>query len=264
MIQFNIHRFAKLAKWSLRNDRNYYVKSFLQLFVVTTLIFLLFTTRFLSLGSPSVNNAYSPCAVAMIAVIVTMPIMGPSMMFYSMKNKYDKQALLMLPASNFEKYLMRYSTWLILLPIYIVAILGADLIQYLVNVMMNHEYTTLVVSFMADKLSNANMSDEWVPKAAWHAIIVLALATHSFYALGGTFFRSHKYAWVYTTIALVLLELLILWLTPNSGNMDYNNQTSTLEYVIWDIIYAIWMIFNFWLSYRCFCRTQNIGRFINL
>ena len=264
MIQFNLNRFGKLAKWSLRNDRNYYVKSFLQLFVVTTLIFLLFTTRFLSLGSPSVNNAYSPCAVAMIAVIVTMPIMGPSMMFYSMKNKYDKQALLMLPASNFEKYLMRYSTWLILLPIYIVAILGADLIQYLVNIMMNHEYTTLVVSFMADRLSEVSMSDNWIPKAAWHAMIVLGLGMHSFYALGGTFFRSHKYAWVYTTIALVLLELLILWLTPNSGNMEYNNQTSTLEYVIWDTIYAIWMIFNFWLSYRCFCRTQNIGRFINL
>lgn len=259
MIQFNLNRFGKLAMWSLRNDRSYYVKSFLQLFVVTTLIFLAFTTHFLN-----VSNGYAPCAVAMIAVIVTMPIMGPSMMFYSMKNKYDKQALLMLPASNFEKYLLRYSTWLILLPIYIVAILGADLIQYLVNVMMNHENTTFVISYIADKLSNANMSDEWVPKAAWHAIIVLTLATHSFYALGGTFFRSHKYAWVYTTIALVLLELLILWLTPNSGNMDYNNQTSTLEYVIWDTIYAIWMIFNFWLSYRCFCRTQNIGRFINL
>ena len=78
------------------------------------------------------------------------------MMFYSMKNKHDKQALLMLPASNFEKYLMRYSTWLILLPIYTVALLGADLIQYLVNIMMNHEYTTFVMSFIVDKLSNAH------------------------------------------------------------------------------------------------------------
>ena len=185
------------------------------------------------------------------------------MMFYSMKNKYDKQALLMLPASNFEKYLMRYSTWLILLPIYIVAILGADLIQYLVNIMMNHEYTTLVVSFMADRLSEVSMSANWMPKAAWHAMIVLGLAMHSFYALGGTFFRSHKYAWVYTTVALVVLGMLSIWLTPKSGNMEYNSQTSTLEYVIWDTIYAIWLIFNFWLSYRCFCRTQNIGRFIN-
>ena len=189
MIQFNLNRFGKLAKWSLRNDRSYYVKSFLQFFVITTLIFLAFTTHFLN-----VSNGYAPCAVAMISVFIILPIMGPSMMFYSMKNKHDKQALLMLPASNFEKYLMRYSTWLILLPIYIVAILGADLIQYLVNIMMNHEYTTFVMSFIVDKLSNAHMSDEWVPKAAWHAIIVLALATHSFYALGGTFFRSHKYA----------------------------------------------------------------------
>jgi hypothetical protein len=190
--------------------------------------------------------------------------MGPSMMFYSMKNKHDKQALLMLPASNFEKYLMRYSTWLILLPIYTVALLGADLIQYLVNIMMNHEYTTFVMSFIVDKLSNAHMSDEWVPKATWHAIIVLALSTHSFYALGGTFFRSHKYAWVYTSVAFVVLGMLSIWLTPESGKMENNSQPSTLEYVIWDSISAIWMIFNFWLSYRCFCRTQNIGRFINL
>jgi hypothetical protein len=258
MIQFNLNRFGKLAKWSLRNDRNYYVKSFLQFFVITTLIFLAFTTHFLN-----VSNGYAPCAVAMISVFIILPIMGPSMMFYSMKNKYDKQAMLMLPASNFEKYLMRYSTWLILLPIYTVALMGADLIQYLVNIMMNHEYTTFVMSFIVDKLSNANMSDEWVPKAAWHAIIVMALATHSFYALGGTFFRSHKYAWVYTSVAFVVLGMLSIWLTPESGKMENNSQPSTLEYVIWDSISAIWMIFNFWLSYRCFCRTQNIGRFIN-
>ena len=59
--------------------------------------------------------------------------MGPSMMFYSMKGKYDKQALLLLPASNFEKYLMRYATWIVLFGLWLIGCFGADLVQYVIN-----------------------------------------------------------------------------------------------------------------------------------
>lgn len=46
MIQFNIHRFAKVARWSLTNDKSYYMRSLLQMFVFLTLVFLFFTTSF--------------------------------------------------------------------------------------------------------------------------------------------------------------------------------------------------------------------------
>ena len=59
----------------------------------------------------------------------------------------------MLPASNFEKYLMRYASWLILLPLFIVSVLCADLIQYAVNYMLGNEKTMFVVSKAMELLS---------------------------------------------------------------------------------------------------------------
>ena len=60
MIQFDIHRFGKLAKWSLRNDRSYFVRTFLQVFVVQVLMFLFFTTGMVMMTGRTGN--YSPCA----------------------------------------------------------------------------------------------------------------------------------------------------------------------------------------------------------
>jgi hypothetical protein len=48
---------------------------------------------------------------------------------------------------------------------------------------------------------------------------------------------------------------------PESSND--NAQTPTHVMAIADAITAILVLVNFWLSYRCFCRTQNIGKFIN-
>ena len=88
----------------------------------------------------------------MFTVFLTI---GPGTMFNSMKGKYDRQALLMLPASNFEKYLMRYASWLILLPLFIVSVLCSDLIQYAVNYMLGNEKTMFVVSKAMELLSRS-------------------------------------------------------------------------------------------------------------
>ena len=50
---------------------------------------------------------------------VAILVLGPTMMFNSMRGKHDDQQLLTLPASNLEKYLMRYSYWLLLLPSFV-------------------------------------------------------------------------------------------------------------------------------------------------
>ena len=44
MVQFNINRFGKLARWSLTNDRKYHIKSFFQNLVIFTLVFVFFTS----------------------------------------------------------------------------------------------------------------------------------------------------------------------------------------------------------------------------
>ena len=140
MIQFNIKRFGKLAVWSLTNDRSFYTKQALTMLTVLTLLFVCVTTHFFqvrSIGAYEASDirAYQTCTIATVAAFLITIITGPSWMFSSMKGKHDLQTLLMLPASNFEKFLMRYATWLVLLPLYLAAFFVADLTQYLVNVL---------------------------------------------------------------------------------------------------------------------------------
>ena len=107
MIQFNINRFGKLVKWSLTNDKGFYLKQALQVFAAFALIFLYFTTSYFSFRVHGTEQNYIPCCVSVLMMIIITFVTGPSWLFYSMKGKHDLQTLLMLPASNFEKYLMR-------------------------------------------------------------------------------------------------------------------------------------------------------------
>ena len=258
MIQFDFNRFAKVAQWSLTNDKKYHVKSFLQTFVILFLVFLFFTVAKVEFNG---NDAfYTACAISVVVSLLVTIVLGSSFMFYSMEGKHDMQALLMLPASNFEKYLMRYSSWIILLPIQLVAFFSADLVQYIVNALLNHGNVTFVTTEFVNMMSNG-----WhkIP-AELHVSFAISIAflivwLHSFYALGATLFRSKKYNWVMTTIVLILLAVVLSWLFPESAER-VDRIPSLLEVLIG----VAWIVVNFWLSYRLFCRQQVIGRLVNL
>ena len=261
MIQFNFNRFGKLAKWSLTSDRSYYVRGFMQVLVILTLIYMASTTnffRFTVITNNGSSNPYLQCSTITILLFFITLIIGPSLMFQSMKGKHERQTLLMLPASNFEKYIMRYSTWIILLPLYVLAFFGADLIQYLVNVIGGNEQVMFVTAKMAEKFGDMGQKASAYPRNEMIFIYVLMFWLHSVYALGATFFRSHKYSAIFTTVVIIVFGMLLVWISKDS-----DDETSP-SYKYMAVIYGIWALVNFWLSYRLFCRTQVKGKFVNL
>lgn len=261
MIQFSLNRFGKLAKWSLTNDRKYYVKSFLQVFVIMLLGFLFFPT---TIKSYDHMGGYHACCIMIVIMLLVTVVLGPSFMYYSMENKHDMQNLLMLPASNFEKYLMRYASWIFLIPLYLVAFFGADLLQYVVHWILGHDYVVFVSTTLANRISDTwrEMPDS-LRYTAVNTIIILAIWFHPLYALGATFFRSRKFNWVLTTIVIVLLTIVQMWIFPFEEHTSYKETTTTS--IVFGYVFAVcWAILSFWLSYKLFCRTQVIGRFVNL
>ena len=263
MIQLNFNRFGKLVRWSLTNDKRYYVKSFLQM-LVTMLLLFLFLTMITKTHQGHSGN-YGPCAFAAMLMLVVTPVLGPSFMFYSMTGKHDRQALMLLPASNFEKYLMRYSTWIILFPLYIVAFFAADLLQYFIHWVLGHNYGTLVASVVVKFMNEVPQKE--AEAASPHFlmdIMITALWFHSMYALGATFFRSRKFNWVLSTGVIILIVMLSVGLTKEGSVLQIDWKVSKVNYVIGTAIYIVWTLLNFWLSYRIFCRTQVIGKFVNL
>ena len=260
MIQLNLNRFGKLARWSLTNDKRFFVKSFLQTLVIMLLIFFAFTVMVNT--NPTPNPEYRACCIAVVCVLGVTLIMGPSFMFYSMEGKHDMQSLMILPASNFEKYLMRYATWIILIPLYIVAIFAADLIQYLYHWVLGHDYGQFVIATLVETVSDPSFWD-----TSWRglsAAIITGIWLHSVFALGATFFRSRKFNGVLSLLVIIMIGILIIWLTPEHSALQYGEKSSTMSFVIGNVIYISWTLLNFWLSYRLFCRTQVIGKFVNL
>ena len=263
MIQFNFNRFGKLMRWSLTVDRGFYLKNLLNVFVVLSLLFIAFTTHFFHIIVMGENADYTMCFIVTMVMFIITVVTGPSWMFSNMKGQHDLQTLLMLPASNLEKYLMRYSTWILLLPLYIVAFFGADLVQYLVNVIWGNEnlafVTTEVINDLSDTFTKLSKED---PRNMWHGGIATMLLFHSVYTLGGTFFRSHKFAWILTTVVIIVVCMFCIWLLPQGTG--YSDKDSSQVTFGWDVFYAVWFLGNFWLSYRLFCRQQVIGKFVNL
>ena len=262
MIQFNINRFGKLARWSLTNDRKHHVKTFFQTLVILTLVYVLFTSITITFGKENAN--YRACAIALTVLFVSTLVVGSSFMFYSMERKHDMQALMMLPASNFEKYLMRYMSWIFLIPLYVVAAVAADLVQYVFGLLVGHEEVRFVISATMEILDKV-----WsqVP-AEKHSIVVIGLTLlffwfQSVYALGATFFRTNKYNWIPTTAIIIVLVLLMVWITPDKGKIELVKDDTTSDMVM-NGVYVVWVALNFWLSYRLFCRRQVIGRFVNV
>ena len=261
MVQFNLNRFRKLVRWSLTMDRRWFVKNTLSWLVVFTLVFLFFTcvTRFNS--QPASLPAYGACTSMVLFTTVAILVLGPTMMFNSMIGKHDDQRLMTLPASNLEKYLMRYSYWLLLLPSFAGSFVVADLLQYLVNWLLGHEGRMLVMQYMGSPQLNIGA----VPRPVGVCIVLTFVWIHSCYAIGATFFRSHKYSWIMTSATLIVLGVILGVLLPHDEIARSISSDTAINLVrLWDVIYIFLIALNFWLSYRFFCRQQVIGRFVNL
>ena len=181
-----------------------------------------------------------------------------------MDRKHDMQTLLMLPASNLEKYLVRYASWIILLPIQLVAFFAADLVQYVYGLVVGHEELRFVTSAVLDMLGNM-----WyqIPAEKHHVVVIglalLAVWLHSLYALGATFFRTRKHNWIPTTAIILMLVLVMVWILPHTLT-DPEQRGSSISDMVMNTIYVLLVVLNFWLSYRLFCRQQVIGKLVNV
>ena len=88
----------------------------------------------------------------------------------------------------------------------------------------------------------------------------------SFYALGATFFRSHKYAWIFTTLVIIVGMMCISWgmLIFYPTDQIVTDETPIRTVLLTNIINLIWACVNYWLSFRCFRRSQVIDKYVNI
>ena len=195
------------------------------------------------------------------------PLVGfiafPICMFYpysKIKERYQNRSLLMLPASNLEKYITHYAfTWLFFLSLS-GGILIADILQYAVHTMMGHEGARLMIQ----ELVQGNLLERIVGSVntslvlfSWGTIVVWL---HSVFALGATFFKSYKPG-VNLTISLLFVFGLIIFVLFGFGIVV---ETWWNNVLLFNVMLLLLTPVNFLLSYYFFCRQQITARFINI
>ncbi len=195
------------------------------------------------------------------------PLVGfiafPICMFYpytKIKEKYQNRGLLMLPASNLEKYITHYAfTWLNFLSI-AGGILIADILQYAVHTMMGHEGARLMIQELVQGrlleriIGNENTS---LVLFSWGTI---AVWLHSVFALGATFFKSYKQG-VNLTLSLLFVFGLLIFALFGFGIVV---ETWWNNVQFFNAMFLLLTPVNFLLSYYFFCRQQITARFINI
>ena len=256
-------RFKHLACWTWETDRRWFIKVTSSWAVVFTLMYLFFTCV---LKQYDENDAisYEPCFFMTVASSIAIFVLGGSFMFQSFKTKHDDQRYMMLPASNLEKFLMRYCVWLLSLPCFLLAFVAADIVQWLINTMLAHKGTMLVVLYLSDAICATHWPD-YFPRSLGVFLALFFIWLHSVYVVGATFFRTHKYNWVATSLVLIVGGFILVTLWPS----DYfpsviDEQTFLCVLYLGNVTLVLLTVLNFWLSYRFFCRQQIVGEIVNI
>ena len=261
MENFNIKRFWQTLKWQILYHKSKDIKRLLTCACVFffLMLFLSYTSIFVEQYSSAMSS------ILHAAFIIYLLFCGSSILRMSKRQQYiDK---LMLPASKLEKYTASYLLTLVQgLAVLAVSFVVADVVNYLVMLLLNSDKATLVTLSLFNQVSDSN---EYATAGEVVADVLAFWWIHSLYLLGGTFFRKRN--WIFTTLTLIVAFLVVgggltfvTWKTLNLLYGDYYRIVfidGAEGYIGWGlaILTSAFIVLNYWLSYRFYKRIQLIG-----
>ena len=286
MNSFSFNRYGKTLRWVLSVN---FRTLLLWTIGAALVVFLgeLLTMKLEDVTDPyNMINEYTALG-SMLLVIASLVLI--SSIVISINNKRRREAFLMLPSTNLEKFLslVTYTTIIGIACVILAIVLGDSLRMFWFWASgYSHEMmgTTIptrhngeiyywyssAVPKIVDSLTPATLPDFEYPAEfmVWLALLttLCLLWLHSLYTLGGTFLR--KYAFVGTTLLLVfcvsvvaklqgVLHLSTLHIQYNEGNLEYYT-IGTLTYILC-VLFLLLTVFNYWASFRIFKGFQLIS-----
>lgn len=280
MNTFNYNRFSQALKCQFMVTRKWWMV----LFGIYTFILLmanLFFTRLQTNYNNIVENwpmeIYSyynrhveqTVAFGIFFFCVAM-LYGISSMFSQMKDTRKRSAYLLWPVSNLEKYIISFLLYFgLMLVLTVSAYLLADTLRVFIDWV-----TGRVVIWGVLKLSDPFTAPDG-PFEYWQMVWMLfawVFYTHSLYTLGGTLFRRQQFLLTSGTIivTVILLSIILNQIDWDSAHFEFitgtwDEKTSTYTHIFHPSFYIInsvvslFMVFNYWASYKVFTRMQVIN-----
>ena len=279
MENFNIQRFGNVCSRLVMIRKQEYFRMFLGLMLVFTFFSVLACNPFkLEALSDETSKLAFLCKMSgFISVISAVyVVLSGAMIISDLKTKQQRIDELALPATNLEKFVARaIGSTLLAVVIFLVAFFVADLLQMLINMLLHKGTFASTTVMIKDAITKIRILDikpsaEETVMSVSISNILSFLAPNACYILGGMLFR--KTAWLKTSLALIILGIIIFSLFVGYGYLVYKYT----DYVVYipEWIQSKWfsttlsivqIVVCYYFAYRIYCRLQAINtRWLNI
>ena len=268
MNSFNFNRFCKTLRWvvgvNIRNLMMWTIGYTLALFMAEQISFAFSSGKEVAAVLADISQFCS------IFIMIGLAV-GFSTLFVDLNKKPRREAFLMLPASNLEKYLSAVVYVTIVWTFFVMlSFVVGDTTRMVYRALVDGDEWLSCVPMVLDTFKPASMdslSSSTLEYMVMYPVVICALIVwiHSLYIFGGTLFR--KYSFVFSTIILILTMWLLGWLTGHyhlqmfSSNWENDHYTyqkvGLLAYVL-AVVLPLLSIFNYWASFHIFKGFQLI------
>lgn len=262
---FSIKRFGQLLRWDMVANRHTAVVVLFLVMGLLAMVYLPWLVRIMAYSDVlhfDDDGAYRIATMGWTAIFA-IAVAGPAMAGLPFGNRRKALACMALPATQLEKFLSRY-----LLPtaglvvVAVCAIAVANLVQMAVALLVTGGVKGSFWSVTAD-FAGRLFADGAIRRAFASAddvaytvcVLLLLLASHAFFLLGGMFFRRWPVA------LTVLAFMLLAYLDGALGINLFKCMTQAISYS--SLMAAAVVLLSlaviaalYWLSYRLFCRMQ--------
>ncbi len=283
MNTFSFNRFGKMLRWVLSvNQRRI-------LYAMAGSIVGVFMAEMILLKMSSYDTPftmlrhYGQVGAALFAVVSLILV---STIVSGVNEKRKREAFLMLPASNLEKFLalMTYTSVVCVLGVFLAFVLGDSL--RMAWFWVSGPYTEIETSVMGDPVETYYWWSSAIPKMMdnltphileadscnWFYLVMnlfvitaIAVWTHSLLIIGGTLFR--KYSFVISCMVFILFWVIfgktmqyfeLSMFTSNWENGRYVSGEVGIPAYILAVLLPLLAVFNYWASFHIFKNLQLI------
>lgn len=257
MKHFNLKRFGRVLSYTFLTLRRNLLSGMVGMLLCYLFIFVVSNMNCHASLPETKYIVDQALGMSVMATFIFIAV-ATGTLFRPEESRQGRTSLMMLPASNLEKFLARW--------VWLWALILAGCLMFVVADGLHAAYHWLQgndVHFAVSYISSALSSDglrfaDAHAEAMWRMhnvdIWLMFIALHAFYLFGSTLVR--RFAFLWTSGALALMGFVWVWLIENEFNS-------------WDEERFLWFIFVLaivgivlftWLAYRSFCRWQLITR----
>ena len=275
---FDLHRLGMVVRWSILSEWKGFAGGIIGLGIGIALYCLISLFTIKALGENVYMVAEDLYASRVCGFMGGMAFIAfyvlASCIFTNMKTKLKRENFLMLPASNLEKFVARLllTTAGAVVEIFCSLVIG-DILQFLFSLFITPGFHTSITWAVLKEaaLNLFSPTDNWLAAIALYFFLLFA---HSFATLGGSFYRKLPVLLTAcTSIVLCIILGIIVNQLGEAGILNFNlnidlcrgNTTDICFTATIAIVFLALSAFNYWASYKVFCRMQIIcNKWLNL